>query len=107
MTDLCELEVEPEQLIDWMANGETVLIDVREEEEFQEGHLPQAHLLPLTQFEIDKVPESGSRKLVFYCRSGRRSLAAAMKCNDYKDGIYHLKGGILAWQQKGFPVDLC
>lgn len=77
------------------------LLDVRQEAEYAEGHLPGARLMPIEQlmkgnFELD--PELA---YVVYCRSGNRSLAAAqwlMRKGMKK--VYNLEGGLLAWEGK-------
>ena len=76
------------------------LIDVRQPGEYEHSHIPGARLLPLP--ELVQVMETLPRdkELVFYCRSGGRSQAAAAMVDD--EGIagkpiYNLAGGILAW----------
>lgn len=76
-----------------------VILDVREPEEFKEGHIPNAVLLPLGSIERDavKVLKDKEQLLLVYCRSGRRSkLAAGMLV---KLGYSRVKefGGILDW----------
>ncbi len=77
-----------------------VLVDVREEDEYEEGHIPDSLLIPLGTIEEDftsKVP-SKEKKIVIYCRSGRRSKEAYEKIVSlgYHD-VYDL-GGILDWK---------
>ncbi len=76
-----------------------LLIDVRQEEEYQSGHIPGALLIPLNLLEekIENLPE---KDLVFYCRSGSRSLVAALTAEEFNESrkeIFNLDGGILAW----------
>lgn len=76
-----------------------VLVDVREQDEYDEGHIPNSVLIPLETIEEDfekKVP-SKDIKIVVYCRSGRRSKEAYDKIVKlgYKD-VYDL-GGIQDW----------
>ncbi|MGC9195183.1 MAG: rhodanese-like domain-containing protein [Syntrophobacteraceae bacterium] len=86
-----------------------LLVDVREVAEYENEHIPGAKLLPLSELEgrLDELPED--RELVFYCRSGRRSMAGAMLARDsglVRAAIYSLVGGISAWGGKtltGFP----
>ena len=76
-----------------------VLVDVREEDEYNEGHIPQSLLIPLGTIEKDftsKVP-SKDKKIVIYCRSGRRSKEAYEKIVSLGyDDVYDL-GGIQDW----------
>jgi len=101
---LCE--VEPKHLKDWIDQGLVTLIDVREEDEFAEGHLEAARLNPITNFDPSTLSFEKGRKLVFYCRSGHRSSIAALKWAEYAcdKEAYSLKGGILAWKDEGLPI---
>lgn len=77
-----------------------VLVDVREQDEYDEGHIPQSILIPLGTIDEDfetKVP-SKNQKIVIYCRTGRRSQEAYHKIVDlgYTD-VYDL-GGIQDWE---------
>lgn len=75
-------------------NENYVLIDVREDYEFNEGHIPGAVNIPLGN--IDSITYSTSRTIIVYCRSGNRSNQAAIKL---KNMGYNVKdmGGILNW----------
>jgi len=88
---------------------EYLLVDVRQPDEYSEGHIPGAKFIPLNELVSDLSGLPASRDLVFYCHSGGRSLAAASIF--FEEGItektiYNLEGGILAWEGKtlkGFP----
>ncbi len=57
-----------------------VVLDVREADEFRDGHLPMAKLLPYTAINAKTAAQfipSKTTKVVVYCRSGRRSAIAA------------------------------
>ena len=71
-----------------------VLIDVREDYEFNEGHIPGAVNIPLGN--ITTIDYSKEKTLIVYCRSGNRSNQAAIKL---KNMGYNVKdmGGILDW----------
>lgn len=75
-------------------NENYVLIDVREDDEFNEGHIPGAVNIPLGN--IDSITYSTSRTIIVYCKSGNRSNEAAIKL---KNMGYNVKdmGGILNW----------
>lgn len=88
------------------ADADYVLIDVREEEEFEAGHLPGAILLPLgeIQFRMDEVDEE--KPVVLVCRTGVRSDMAAqlLFANGY-DNIYNLMEGTMGWVNRGLPIE--
>ncbi|MBR5086539.1 MAG: rhodanese-like domain-containing protein [Muribaculaceae bacterium] len=83
------------------------LLDVRAQDEYNEGHLPGAYLINmrdsnfLEQVEAQLVKE---KTIAIYCRSGRRSASAASKLVKAGYTVINLDGGILAWQQQGKTV---
>ncbi|MCJ7420957.1 rhodanese-like domain-containing protein [Sphingomicrobium astaxanthinifaciens] len=77
-------------------------IDVRTPEEWAEGHVPGARLMPLGQF--DPAALDGEL-VVLYCRSGRRSLEAATMLAEHRgETVAHMDGGFNAWKDAGLPV---
>lgn len=78
--------------------GEFILLDVRQPEEYRSGHLPGAVFMPLPEL-IDKVGElDPAKSVVAYCRSGNRSrAAAAFLLSEGFSTVYSLDGGITAW----------
>ena len=85
---------------------EYLLVDVRQPEEYRASHLPGATLIPLQDLpeRIDELPQD--RNIVFYCRSGKRSQAAAifLAAQPRAAGeVYTMDGGMLAWPD---PVPL-
>jgi rhodanese-related sulfurtransferase len=76
-----------------------IILDVREQDEFDQGHIPGAILIPYTQIDRkaeDMLPDLDQLILV-YCRSGRRSKIAAEALVEL--GYTNIKefGGILDW----------
>jgi len=80
--------------------GRYVLIDVRQPDEYLEGHLPGAQLVPLTELEtrVEELDECPDR--VIYCRNGARSGHAAevLRGSLANGRVFHLTGGLLSWQ---------
>lgn len=88
------------------AEKDYLLVDVRQPTEYREGHLPGAVLLPLMELESKLFDLPADRELVFYCHIGGRSLAAADLASEAEvteKSIYHLHGGIMAWDGKVLP----
>lgn len=86
-------------------NGETQVVDVREEAEYRLGHLPGAKLMPLRTLieRVDELPRD--RTIVLVCRSGRRSTRGLHWLLEMGfEDVYNLKGGILAWKAAGKPL---
>ena len=87
--------------------SEVQLLDVRTAEEFAEGHLESAinidvHALDFTKRVSEKLDKS--RPIYLYCRSGKRSMAAAKTLAQEGYTIVNLKSGILGWIEAGYPV---
>ena len=76
-----------------------VIVDVRREDEFAEGHIPGAILIPNESIENsppEELPDQDQIILV-YCRSGRRSKEAAQKLADMGYANVYEFGGIIDW----------
>ena len=85
---------------------EYLLIDVRQEQEYRAEHIPGAKLIPLPEIEGRLGELDPGKELVFYCHSGKRSLAAATLVRD--SGLkplrlFNLQGGISAWDGAALP----
>ena len=83
-----------------MDSGEDfVILDVREQEEFEKGHIPGAVLIPYTEIEqkAEAMLTDKDKQILVYCRSGRRSKIAAESL--VKLGYTNIKefGGIIGW----------
>lgn len=104
-----EVEVlEPQAFIERVkADTSAIILDVRQPEEFAEGHLAQAinlDWLDQTVF-INGLAKLNKQKTYYiYCRSGRRSQAAAGKLKAEGFQVIDLKGGYLHWVEVGMPV---
>ena len=85
-------------ILDKDEKGEYLLLDVRQPEEYEAGHIPGAMLIPLGELEAREGELDRAKKVITYCRSGHRSLAAAIAlCGLGLKGVLHLDGGILNW----------
>ena len=89
---------EAKRIID--SGNDFIILDVREQDEFDEGHIPGAMLISYTEIEQkaeDMLPDKDKLILV-YCRSGRQSKIAAESLADL--GYTNVKefGGIIDWQ---------
>ena len=79
-TDAAYRQISQEEAKEMMDAGDAVVLDVREQSEYDEGHIPGAVLLPVGSIDEDTaaavIPEKSATVLV-YCRSGNRSKTAA------------------------------
>lgn len=91
------------------------VLDVRSPAEYQAGHIPGAHLLPIEELDPGKLDEAidaagadAGNPLFLTCHAGKRAEKAAQLLREA--GIEHLclvQGGTEAWQQAGLPVNKC
>ncbi len=99
-------QVGVEEARDLMKNSGAVIVDVRESDEWRQGHIPEAIGIPRGFLELrieDKVPDRKT-PVIMQCASGTRSLLAsrAMREMGYEN-VYNLNGGFNAWKDKGLP----
>lgn len=100
---------EARALLDAARPGQRTLLDVRQDFEYAEGHIPGATHIPLPEL-ADRAAELDPKlPVVVYCRSGMRSLAGANLLSGLGFGeVVSMQGGILAWDgaQAQGPHDL-
>jgi molybdopterin/thiamine biosynthesis adenylyltransferase/rhodanese-related sulfurtransferase len=86
-----------------------VFLDVREREEWDEGHIPGAVHIARGWLEsrIEQAVPDRSRPIVAYCASGNRSTFAAKTLEElgYAD-VVNLAGGINDWKRRGYPLEV-
>jgi rhodanese-related sulfurtransferase len=86
-----------------------LVIDVRQASEYEDGHIPGAKLMPLSEVETRLFTLPSNRDLIFYCANGGRSQWAASLAGEAEvctKTVYHLMGGMQAWEGKalsGYP----
>lgn len=73
------------------------VIDVREVDEFSEGHVPGAINIPLSQLELRYAELEQDTHHYIICRSGRRSLDACSFLNGKGYETTNVEGGTIAW----------
>ncbi|KQR40960.1 rhodanese-like domain-containing protein [Deinococcus sp. Leaf326] len=88
-----------------MVQDGALLVDVREQGEYDQIHAEGAVLLPLSEFEARYAELPKDRPLVMICRSGARSARAGefLLANGYGD-VTNLAGGTQAWAEAGLPT---
>lgn len=97
------------ELADAIATGEVNLIDVRNQTEWDEGHIAQATHIMLGYLpdRIDELPVEAGRPVVVQCRSGARSAIAAsiLQANGIEN-VINMSGGINEWQENRLPLEI-
>src|SRR5579884_1776373 len=89
--------------------GDAAWVDVREADEWQEGHIPGAVHVPRGNLEsrIETTVPDKSAPVVLYCASGNRSAFAAQTLQQLcYDDVYSLTGGFTDWKRNGFDVTM-
>lgn len=98
----------PQEFHQAIENDSTaIVIDVRQPNEFEEGHLDKALLLNVLDKEsFNEGLKHLDKKNTYYlyCRSGRRSNRAALKMKSEGFSVVELKGGIEAWIKAEMPI---
>jgi len=84
-----------------------VILDVRERDAYEDGHIAGARLLPRGQLELrvnQELPDP-TRRVLTYCEFGRISTlaAATLRTMGFQRAVA-LDGGIMAWRESGYPL---
>jgi molybdopterin/thiamine biosynthesis adenylyltransferase/rhodanese-related sulfurtransferase len=106
-------EVDPSDVRDLQhrngAEPDLVVVDVREQAEWDQGHIPGAIHVPRSYLESrfeNFVPERDKR-IVLYCATGQRSALAAYTLEQDMgyDDVASMNGGFVLWKDRGYPFD--
>jgi rhodanese-related sulfurtransferase len=100
-------EISPIEAAAKLKSGEAVIVDVREKDEWDEGHIPDAIHLSRGTIELDveeKVPDTNAT-IICHCGGGGRSALAAesLQRMGYKN-VRSMAGGLKAWKAAGLPI---
>lgn len=94
------------QTVEQLRNrDDVVVLDVREDYEYAEGHVPGAVLLPLGQIpnRLNDIPKD--KTVLVVCRSGNRSNQATQFLREQGfDNVHNMTGGMNSWQQAGYEM---
>lgn len=101
-------ETTPAEIAPDVESGDVLLVDVREDEEWDAGHAPDAIHIPLATVgdELDQIEEEADgRPVAFICRSGNRSAEASRIAVDGGlTDVINVLGGMGAWVDAGLPI---
>lgn len=90
-----------------LANQGALLLDVRTDEQFAEGHIIDARHIKGSELEssVDSLKKYREKPIVVYCESGTTSAAAAriLKAQGFAK-VANLRGGLQAWRQDNLPL---
>jgi rhodanese-related sulfurtransferase len=98
-------DLTPDEVSKGIAEGRYLLVDVREPNEVAVEAYPAGVVVPLSTFDPKDIPDPEGKRVVFACRSGKRSVTASLAAQ--AAGLpydKHLAGGILGWKAAGMPT---
>jgi molybdopterin/thiamine biosynthesis adenylyltransferase/rhodanese-related sulfurtransferase len=102
-------EIDAVRARELVESGDPLIVDVREQDEWDEGHVPGAIHIPRGYLEsrIEGAAPDRSQQILLYCAAGNRSAFAAKTLQElgYDEPI-SLAGGFTDWKRNGFPVEL-
>ena len=93
--DLRREDIAPDDVV--ALNGELVLVDVRDTDEFEAGHAPGANPISMDAIDDGWCGTDGRLPFVVVCRTGERARHAARLLRDSGRDAFALRGGMLAW----------
>jgi rhodanese-related sulfurtransferase len=97
-------EIDVDELHQRHAGGAPVF-DVRQPDEYEEAHVPGAHLIPLAEVPDHLAELPSDQPVLLICKSGARSMRAAEFLDTQGYDAVNVAGGTMAWIDAGFPVD--
>jgi rhodanese-related sulfurtransferase len=101
------VSIDAQKAIHLLENDHNVtLLDVRTIQEYKEGHLRDATLIPVGALEknLGMLKQDKHTKIIVYCRSGNRSVTASRILEKHGFTPLNVKGGILALQGAGVEI---
>lgn len=104
------MNVNVTQAKEMIDRGEVFILDVRRPDEYASGHINNSTLLavqdiPANELDIKLKELPKDRKILVYCRSGSRSVAAStILVNNGFSQVYNMQGGITGWMSAGYET---
>lgn len=101
-------DVDITQAVQLINHDNALVLDVREQNEYNAGHIANSRHIPLGQLKdsINMLDKFKDQAIVVNCRSGNRSASAcAILRKQGFSRVYNLAGGIAAWQRAQMPVN--
>jgi rhodanese-related sulfurtransferase len=102
--DSDDIEVSPEQTAKALADGSALVIDVREQYEWDAGRIEGTIHIELERLASNAVKIDRDKPVIFHCRLGARSAMAAQAFRAAGYEAYSLDGGIQRWHDEGRPL---
>ena len=101
-------QIGPQEAVLLFNHEDALVLDVREQSEWADGHIAKAKHIPLGQLKnrIGDLEKYKGKPIVAVCRSGNRSAHACglLKKSGFEN-LHNLAGGMVAWDQAGLPKE--
>jgi rhodanese-related sulfurtransferase len=101
-------QVGPQEAVMLFNHEDALVLDVRENSEYADGHIPKARHIPLGQLRerVKELEKFKARPIVAVCRTGNRSgTASSVLRKAGFEHVHNLAGGMVAWEQAGLPKE--
>jgi rhodanese-related sulfurtransferase len=97
--------VTPGQATQLINREDAIVVDVRDQGEYEAGHILGARNVPMARMESADLKRK-DKTIIVYCETGDRApkAAAALKKQGFEK-VVNLSGGLAAWKQAGLPVE--
>lgn len=95
-------EISPQEAFDLISAGKAFGVDVREQFEWDAGHVEEVAFNPLSEFDFEKLPKN--KPLIMICRSGNRSGQVCEALSEIRSDVHNMVGGMKAWAAAGLPM---
>jgi rhodanese-related sulfurtransferase len=100
-------ELAPSDSVHLLNHEGAVMLDVREDNEYKDGHILESVHIPLGKLgeRMDELENLRQKPIIVSCRSGHRSASACARLRKSGfENVYNLKGGVMAWKNAGLPL---
>ena len=99
--------VSPTESTQMINHDDALILDVRENNEYSEGHIINSLHIPLSSLKtrMKDLEKHKTKKVIIACRSGHRSSQACATLK--KEGfvqVFNLSGGVMAWESANLPL---
>jgi len=104
------VDISVQQGKEMIDRGDVFILDVRTQEEYDEGHIKGSIRIPIQDLTLQELKERlkeipQDKKILVYCRTGHRSAQASeILVNNGFLEVYNMKGGITEWNNTGYDV---
>lgn len=99
--------ISPAQSTQMINRENAVILDVRENNEYSDGHIINSIHIPLSNLKtrMTELEKYKTQKVIILCRSGNRSSQACAKLKKAGfEQVFNLSGGVMAWENASLPL---